>query len=279
MTGISVRQRRSVEQSNMITRNALRKLLIQSHENPVPPTMTDSLKITLWNVQWAKGKRAHLVKARLFQCPVDVLCVTEGYPDMLNDSGHLISSDADHGYNTTDERRKVMLWSNSPWSSVDTGNEFGFPSGRFVSGITDTPLGLIRFVGVCIPWKSAHVSTGRRDREVWQDHMSYLDALEEWLNSMNASEPVILLGDFNQRIPYDGQSKRAYDRLMSVLAPRFEVVTDEVLAGVDEQSIDHVAVSSHFGNSTVDTFSKTTDDGMELSDHFGLRVNLRKEAV
>ena len=133
--------------------------------------MTDSLDITLWNVQWAKAKRAQFVKGRLLQCPADVLCVTEGYPDMLKDSGHLISSDADHGYNTTDDRRKVMLWSKNPWSSVDTGNGLDFPSGRFVSGITDTPLGSIRFVGVCIPWKSAHVSTGRRDREVWQDHM------------------------------------------------------------------------------------------------------------
>lgn len=195
---------------------------------------------------------------------------------MLNDSGHLISSDADHGYNTTDDRRKVMLWSKNPWSSVDTGNGFDFPSGRFVSGITETPLGSIRFVGVCIPWKSAHVSTGRCDREVWRDHMSYLDALEKWLKSTDISEPVILLGDFNQRIPYSGQSKRAYERLMSVLTPQFEVVTDGVLAGVHEQSIDHIAVSSHFGFSTVNTFSKTNDDGVKLSDHFGLRVNFRK---
>ena len=241
--------------------------------------MTDSINITLWNVQWAKGKRGQLVKGRLFQWPADVLCVTEGYPDMLKESGHLISSDADHGYKTTDDRRKVMLWSNNPWSSADTGNSFDFPSGRFISGITATPLGFIRFVGVCIPWKSAHVSTGRRDREVWQDHMSYLYALEKWLKSTDISEPIILLGDFNQRIPCNGQSKRAYERLMSVLAPQFEVVTDGVLAGVHEQSIDHIAVSSHFGNSTVDTFSKTTDDGLKLSDHFGLRVNIRKTTV
>ena len=240
--------------------------------------MTDSLNITLWNVQWAKGERGQLVKARLFQCPVDVLCVNEGYPEMLKDSGHLISSDADHGYNTTDDRRKVMLWSNNPWALVDTGNGFDFPSGRFVSGITATPLGSIRFVGVCIPWKSAHVSTGRRDREVWQDHMSYLDALEQWLDSTDNSEPVILLGDFNQRIPFNGQSKRAYDRLMSVLEPRLRVVTGGVLDGVNERSIDHIAVSSHFGNSTVETFSKSTDDGLKLSDHFGLRVNIRKTA-
>ena len=62
---------------------------------------------------------------------------------------------------------------------------------------------------------------------------------------------------------------------MSVLAPRFKVATDGVLAGVDEQSIDHSAVSSHFGNSMVETFSKIVDDGLKLSDHFGLRVNIR----
>ncbi len=108
--------------------------------------------------------------------------------------------------------------------------------------------------------------------------MSYLDALEKWLNSMDISEPVILLGDFNQRIPFSGQSKRSYELLMSVLKPQFEVVTDGILAGVKERSIDNIAVSSHFGNSTVDTFSKSTDNGLKLSDHFGLRVNIRKTA-
>ena len=43
------------------------------------------------------------------------------------------------------------------------------PGGRFVSGVT---MG-IRFIGVCIPWQSAHVSTGRKDRKSWEDHLIY----------------------------------------------------------------------------------------------------------
>jgi hypothetical protein len=41
--------------------------------------------------------------------------------------------------------------------------------------VTDTPIGPIRFVGVCIPWRDAHVRTGRRDRAPWEDHLRFLE--------------------------------------------------------------------------------------------------------
>jgi hypothetical protein len=41
--------------------------------------------------------------------------------------------------------------------------------------VTDTPIGPIRFVGVCIPWRDAHVRTGRRDRAPCEDHLRFLE--------------------------------------------------------------------------------------------------------
>ena len=55
-------------------------------------------------------------------------------------------------------------------------------------------------IGICIPWKSAHVSTGNKNRKIWEDHISYINALENFLNSANDTYNFIC-GDMNQRIP------------------------------------------------------------------------------
>src|SRR5690606_14993121 len=107
----------------------------------------------------------------------DLVCLTECHRDFLGDaSWHLIAADADHGYPVVPGRTKVGLWSRQPWTEVTTDLE-GAPPGRFVSGLTDTPLGRVRVLGVCGPWEAAHVSAGRRDRTRWQDHIAFLGAL------------------------------------------------------------------------------------------------------
>jgi hypothetical protein len=60
------------------------------------------------------------------------------------------------------------------------------PSGAPVSrpavspaGTTQTLAGTLRIAGVCIPWRGVHVSTGRRDRAPWADHLAYLDGLAD----------------------------------------------------------------------------------------------------
>ncbi len=72
----------------------------------------------------------------------------------------------------------MLLWSKRPWSVVDPAGSEALPSGRLVAGITQTDLGPLTVVGVCIPWRDAHVRTGRKDRDPWQDHESWLSGFE-----------------------------------------------------------------------------------------------------
>lgn len=240
-------------------------------------TETPTSLITLWNVEWAKPgtTRGAIVASLLNEDSPEVVCVTEGYLEILPETGHLIVSDADHGYGTSDGRRKVMLWSANSWSEVDCVGKKEMPSGRFISGITETSIGAIHFIGVCIPWHDAHVRTGRRDRTPWQDHLTYLDGLGPYLQSLKSDVPAVVLGDFNQRIPRTRQPEEVFDRLQMMFGSRFAVATQGMLAGVNALSIDHLAHSREFDCSSLVTFAGTSADGMKLSDHFGLRLSLR----
>ena len=51
-----------------------------------------------------------------------------------------------------------------PWAAVDIGISSALPAGRLVAGTTLTALGPLTVVGVCIPWRDAHMPSGRKDR-------------------------------------------------------------------------------------------------------------------
>ena len=125
-----------------------------------------TFKLLNWNVEWAKPgtKRGSLVQNIIQSHEPQVTCVTESFDNQF-ESGHTICADPDYGYTIKQGRRKVLLWSKEPWRDIDSFGHECLPTGRFVAGTTTTPVGDIRFVGVCIPWSAAHVSTGRKDRK------------------------------------------------------------------------------------------------------------------
>ncbi len=237
----------------------------------------DSIKLGVWNVEWSRAgtRRGITVSKSLGELRSDILCVTEGYVGLLPPAGHSVLSEADHGYQTTDDRRKVMLWSREPWSDIDSIGSPDLPSGRFVVGRTMTPIGPIRVVGVCIPWRDAHVRTGRRDRKPWQDHSDFISRLGMLLSQLDDSIPIIIFADFNQRVPRISQPLLVFDQLQAAFADRFIAATAGVLPGVNEPSIDHVALSRQLAASELQTFNGTSEDGQHLSDHFGLSLRLR----
>jgi endonuclease/exonuclease/phosphatase family metal-dependent hydrolase len=178
------------------------------------------LRVVTWNVQWRQtnSRAAKLIRERIWKLNPDVICLTEAAADFLNEPGHVIASDPDYGYPQKGTRRKVLLWSKLPWKDVDQRGHPDLPPGRFVAGTTDTPVGELLFMGVCIPWSQAHVAGGRRDRRPWEEHTRYLDALGELLQAQ--TEGVILTGDFNQAIPRRNAPKAVYAALQnSVLDP------------------------------------------------------------
>ena len=230
-----------------------------------------NVSVGLWNVAWARGATRQGEYFAKHLAADDVVCLTEAHTDVLS-GGHQITSSADYGYNSTTDRRKVVLWSRHEWRIVDHVGSPHFPPGRFVSGITNTRCGDIRFIGVCIPWRDAHVSTGRRDRRPWDDHLTFLRHLKPVLMS-HADVPTIVLGDFNQRIPRTHQPPQVFGALMSALES-FRVVTAGPLFGFPALLIDHLAVSGPLTPTRVDFLSNLDSSGTRVSDHFGLRVLL-----
>jgi len=190
---------------------------------------------------------------------------------MEHKNGHAIESGPNYGYSNYGHRRKVVLWSKQPWQNVDVVGSEALPHGRFVSGITSG----IRFVGVCIPWRDAHVRTGRKDRARWQDHLSYLDALAPLLGSYcNAGPPVFVTGDFNQRIPRSRQPVEVFQHFSRAFDAHFKIVTAGVVDEEGQQLIDHVAICGPLLAQVEEIIPKKSASGLRLSDHVGVITSI-----
>ena len=184
----------------------------------------------------------------------------------------MIEADPDYGYPIIEGRRKVLLWSKEAWRDVDRSGHPSLPTGRFVSGVTRTPLGDVQIIGVCIPWSGAHVSTGRRDRRRWQDHLAYLSALSAVIP--RRIERLIVIGDYNQKVPRTHAPVAAYSLLREAILNRLTVATGGKIEPLGEAIIDHVAHSPDLTAHSVWGLSKLVDEGPLLSDHNGVCVTL-----
>lgn len=185
----------------------------------------------------------------------------------------MISSGPDHGYRSAPGRRKVLLWSRQPWTEVDVVGSPSLPSGRFVSGVAQG----VRFVGVCVPWRDAHVQSGRRDRQPWEDHLNYLEAITPLLRRyLQSGPPVCLIGDFNQRIPRKRQPQDVFEALQSLLGLGLTPCTAGIPDERGDHLIDHVCLSTGFRVGSMQVVPRERE-GVKLSDHPGLWVNLLPE--
>lgn len=232
------------------------------------------MQVATWNVEWklpASSAGQELLKRIQAEQP-QVLCLTETYKNFLP-AGHHIESQADYGYPLTPGKRKVILWSRNPWELVDQIGSEQLPSGRFVSGTTETPIGSVRFIGVCIPWRAAHVSNGRRDKQPWEDHLAYLSGLWEVLAKIDDDVPTVVLGDFNQRIPRRWSPPEVYEKLIRAFGGRFHFAS-QGLKFNSHSAIDHIALMEGLQASDVRALSNIADDGSELTDHFGVAATV-----
>ena len=235
------------------------------------------VRVGLWNIEWAKAKsrRAAKICQHLNDMAPDILCLCEAYSGFWAEHGHWIDCYKDYGYNIQTGRRKVLLWSKQPWQDVDIIGDKALPTGRFVSGTTQTPLGLAKIIGVCIPWSHAHVQTGNRNRRAWEDHEQYLHGLSRIVKNCDPTMPTLIVGDFNQRLPRGRAPARLHELLSNALGDDFSVVTQGDIDGLDQLPVCHVAATQHFRCSRIQSISRVADE-LCLSDHDGLLVNLGK---
>ena len=148
------------------------------------------LRVATWNLAWKRpgGQHGPEIADRLAAVAPDIGCWTEAFADSVP-GGHVATSQPDYGYPIKPGRRKVVLWSRNPWHDITTELP-GAPGGRFVRSVTETAAGPVTVVGVCIPWAAAHVSTGRRDRKRWEDHLAFLQALDTMMPAGWANDPA-----------------------------------------------------------------------------------------
>lgn len=230
------------------------------------------MRILIWNTEWAKpnSPREKIIKKIIKNSNADLICITEGYLESWQDYKYVISSNEDYGYKIHKGRRKVILISKTSWNNVSEASDIKMPEGRFISGITND----INVIGVCIPWKDAHVRTGRKDKQAWEDHIDYLIGLQEILS--NLAKQTLVMGDFNQRLPKKYAKKDAYDLMLKTFE-NMSFETKGKIQPINKQSIDHLCTTQTkvLSIESIDNFQ----NDVRLSDHFGLIITLTKSNV
>lgn len=238
-----------------------------------PSQQASRLRLLVWNVAWSEpdSVRGQLMRAVIQRVGPDIMCLTETVTDFLPATGYSVLAQADYGYAAPVGRRKVALWSQSPWTQVDPVGSEAMPGGRFIAGVTNG----IRVIGVCIPWRQAHVRTGLRNRAPWEDHIAYLRALRPVIERYAAQpERICLTGDFNQRIPLHLQPESIHRELTQALGMRFTVATAGLIDAQGEQLIDHIATGPGLTTRIDEIIPRFGSNGEELSDHVGIAAAL-----
>ena len=221
------------------------------------------MKLLTWNVEWADRRRWSVIEGIIRNHKPDIICLTEAHKKSCFDGYHWVEAHPEYGYGEHPSKRKVILGSINRWEDVSIGEHLDIPTGRFVSGRT---FGL-EIIGVCIPWRDSNVRTGRKDREMWQDHLQYLAGVQEEVKGCKK----IVVGDYNQRIPRKLQRRDCYDSLMNVLV-EYQIPTawPNLKTSDGKQHIDHIALTSNFKVIEAISIPKLTNSAIRLSDHDGI---------
>lgn len=240
------------------------------------------LNIVNWNVEYAtprSTRRTPEIRKRIDLHSPEVVCLTETHIDLLSPDGCTIYSGADAGYGVKEGKRKVLLWSKEPWERVDDVGADSIPPGRFVCGVTQTSLGKVTVMGICIPWPGSRTEDTRGSRSRWEDHEQYISGLSEILQQA-PSERLIVMGDFNQRIgqPSTASLKRRSAKrrsaLLNAFQPRMTIAT-AALGFQGRRTIDHIAMTEDLTAESLSAISNI-DGEKKLSDHFGIAATLSR---
>ena len=235
-----------------------------------------TMNLINWNVQWAtpRSQRTSEIRQRIDGYSPDIVCLTETHTGLLSTGGYVICSQPDYGYPLRKNRRKVVLWSREPWDRIDDVGHEGIPPGRYVSGVTRTPIGNVTVIGTCIPWRGSRAEKYRESerKKHWEDHARYLEGLSELLKGLQ-DRPLIVLGDFNQRIS-QGKSVPAYLQLaLQDAMPKHFTIATSALGHRGRRCIDHVALSEELAAESLSVISNICGE-RKLSDHYGVAATL-----
>lgn len=208
----------------------------------------------------------------------DLICLSEAWGQSLESfGGHLLDAKGVSWSAQDADERKVLLWSSAPWTDVDqmeAASEFG----GAISGCTQIRDLIVRVVGVCIPYHMASPFGQAPAMPPWEQHERFLQALAPYLCRWRQEGPVIVMGDFNRKIPRAKRTPRRSFEMLEDAFREYQIATEGTIEPLGAQTIDHVAFAGTFDVARVEGRSAVSPDGMVRSDHFGVVVDFELSA-
>ncbi|MFN3213752.1 MAG: endonuclease/exonuclease/phosphatase family protein [Henriciella sp.] len=232
-------------------------------------------RLVNWNIERKRpgSWQAKSLIEEIASIAPDVICLTEAWVDSLETlGGFTISSKGIAWSPQKEDERKVLIWSHQPWVSVEVINELE-ETGSAVTGLCNLAGIQTRIVGICVPYHFASPLGVTPKEKPWSQHNAFLRKLMSYLDVWAIEGPTIVLGDFNRRMPRSWGPKHSYE-LLELALENYEVVTRGPLNGVDQLSIDHIAVTAPLNVKAVVGRPAEDHRGRKRSDHFGVVADL-----
>ena len=238
------------------------------------------MRIGTWNVEYAKGAEKNARRRRrIREMNCDVWVLTETHDEL--DLG------ADYTAVSTTPRltkREGSTWT-TIWSRLPVVKTIAVEdSNRTVAALLDSPVGPLLVFGTVLPWHTDLGASG--DGKNWSEFYRVVPLQSREWSNLVATHPGVALcvaGDLNTNLGgphYYGTTKgRAMLRVgLKEASLVCATETERVPAGLLEHGpIDHICVSERFarGATVVDAWPGNDEDGLRLSDHSGLVVEIR----
>lgn len=111
---------------------------------------------------------------------------------------------------------------------------------------------------------------GHRHGKRWKDHEDWLAGFEK-LPYRCAPVRTVVLGDFNQRIPWTWGKRQAHEALLQAFRG-YTISTKGDLPGAPHRAIDHIAHTPDLAlDGDIGLWPKRQERYKPISDHFGVR--------
>ncbi len=230
------------------------------------------LRVATWNLErkTVTSPTGSAAIAYVTGLGADVLVLTEARTGFPAGDGHVLVGEPRAQKRFTEDERTVLLWSAEPLELV----EFDLPIDltRFVAARTETPIGQVLILAVCITWHMAEVQYHEGPkRKLWELHLEYLRDLAVIMGQID--EPFIVAGDFNQRVPRVKGGNIAAAEALANTFDGLDIVTAGTPSGCSRPGIDHIALTPHFAAKQVKGWPNTVT-GRRLSDHDGVMADV-----
>ena len=95
----------------------------------------------------------------------------------------------------------------------------------------------------------ANVVYGDKNKKPWEDHLAYCDALTGMIAEHDRSIPLVVAGDYNQRIPSPRPTRQEAIALDEALRD-VSVLTEGEVDGWAKQGIDHSGAAADLRTTT-----------------------------